>query len=148
MFLELMAMYECYLPVAQKFAIPVIGTISMRSWYDVDLKLGNPHPLVFPFLLGSYPVRMSFYQRLQNVFQHIYMSYLIQHLTIPKLQEFYQTHFPGYDLNENKEISFLFTNTHWSTFPKAIAPTTAEIGGVHIKPLKPLPKVSSPKKIF
>ncbi len=144
MFVEMVTLYECYLPVAQKFAIPVIGTLSLRARLMVDYEQGNPHPLVIPFLFRPHPVRMSFYQRIQNFFDEMQFEFIRQFKVIPKLQKFYQIHFPGYDLSKNKEISFLFTNQHSSIFPTATAPITAEIGGIHVKPSNPLPPVSLP----
>ncbi len=142
MFVEMLVMYECYLPIAQKFEIPVIGTVSLRPWPRVDTELGNSHPFHYPFLLSHRPIRMSFYERLQNVLDHIGMEYRIYHQIVgPKLQKFYKSHFPFHRSNGNTEISFLFANWHSSIFPRIRVPAMAEIGGIHIQPAKSLPSV-------
>ncbi len=142
MFVEVIPMYECYLPIAKKLAIPVIGTLSMRPWPAIDEELRNPHPPAYPFLISNHPVHMSFYQKLCNTIDQINLQLILDTTIADKLQKFHRLYFPSYNLKRDREISFLFTNGHASIFPKANVPTIAEIGGVHIKSANPLSPVS------
>lgn len=40
---------ECFLPIAEKFDIPVIGTVTPRSWVKAEWNIANPfNPSVVP----------------------------------------------------------------------------------------------------
>ncbi len=142
LFVQLLPMYECYLPIAHELRIPVIGTFSARPWAEVEVELGNPHPIIYPFIFSSFATKMTLYQRLVNAVDHVTMQYIYKFVLPSMLQQFFQKHFPAYDLRASKEISLLFTNNHPVLFPKPVVPNEIEIGGVHLKPPKSLPEVN------
>lgn len=144
MFIDLVSpIVQCYLPIAEKLDIPVIGTVATRSWKLSDFATGfpsNPITVPFEFLAVSGPV-MTLSERLESVWGHFLVNFRSQFVTRRKLDYFYQKYFPNMKLN--KKISMAFYNNHASFFPRLSIPNTIDIGGIHmsIKPEKPLPQV-------
>jgi len=110
----------------------------------VSAQIGNPYfPSYMPDFMLPYTTNMNFFQRLKNSFIYVF-SQLYQHFYImPRHNELLQKYFPGAphvdDLYYN--VSLVFLNGHVSTqAPVPLVPNAIEIGGMHIKPTKPLPK--------
>lgn len=139
--MELLAAYECILPLAQKFKIPVIGTLSQRPWVQLSQVLSDPHPLAFLVPRLPLPRRMGFFQRFQNIYANLYFRVMIQYLWEPSLSIFYEEHFPDFYLQPDHHVSLLFSNTHPSLISTQLIPKVVEVAGIHLQPLKPLPQV-------
>lgn len=141
-------MYQCFLPIAEKLKIPVIGTISMRSFVDADFSVGlSRFPSVFlnddeMFPRYRSPARMTFYQKITNLMQEmqIRVGHLLGEWTTKRVNE---KHFSESKWNSVK-LSLLFTNDHEIFSPRAKPANSINIGGIHVKSssLKPLPEVS------
>lgn len=140
MFFEMLPLWECFIPLAEKHDVPVIATFSMRPWLSVDSEFGNPHPLVVPSPMSSFPQRMTSIGRLYNALEEIYTSTLMMYLWQPLIKKVHQEYFPNYNLQRN-QLPLLFTNNHASIFSRATAPNVVDIPGIHLKPIKPLPQV-------
>lgn len=148
-FIQMLPMYECYLPIAKALRVPVIATLSFRPWADVDREFGNPHPYVYPHItMHVNQTRMTFWERCRNVYNHLVMSFVYGFLNQHAARAIYDQFQLDYDLTTDKRLSLLFSNNHPSIFPKAIAPNVIEIGGVHIKPSQPLPSVKIESRVF
>lgn len=141
MFIELLAMYECYLPIAQKLGIPIIGTVTHRSWRFADVAIGFSDNLAaIPNELSDAQSKMTFVQRVRNIGTLLFSEYFL-HCVIPaRVNQFYQTYFPDFQSQE-KKISMAFYNSHASVLPRPTTPSAVEVGGVHIHAAKPLPQV-------
>lgn len=145
MFTELGVMYECYLPIAQKLAIPVIGVVPLRSSkYSKKIIGYYNNPAIVPFVLSDFGLHMSFSQRLMNLWSNIYMNYFYYTIISPKLKKFSEIYYSGWQQQKNK-IAVTFYNNHASLLSQPLIPKAVEIGGIHIKPVTPLPQV---KHIF
>lgn len=143
MFIGLTCMYECYLPVAQRLNIPVIGTFPFDLRYKQLVMMGNPfHPSVLPNFFSTYTTKMTFVERLMNTIQIIYTDFTFFTLIKPRIEHFYQKYYPNDDPWVEK-LSLLFLNNHRSILPLPYVPGIVEIAGVHLKPPQPLPKVST-----
>lgn len=142
-FLELTLGYEYYLPLAEKFGIPVIGTISFRPSVHSDDVFGDSHPLAVPSMFLPLPRKMGFFQRLWNVFDNLHTSLLIKYFLEPSLANFYEEYFPDFNVQFNRNISLLFCNNHVSLFSTPLTPKVVEVAGIHLVPVKPLPEVSN-----
>lgn len=143
MFLELLPLWECFLPLAEKLGVPIIATFSMRSWLIVDWEFGNPHPLVVPSPMSPLPQRMTSIGRLYNAVEEIYTSALMMYHWQPLVKKVHRKYFPNFNLRGN-QLSLLFNNNHDSIFSRPTAPNVVDIPGIHLKPIKPLPQVGYP----
>lgn len=141
MFVQLLFMYECYLPIAKKLKIPIIGTFSFHEYSIVDQSIGNPHPLVLPFTFYYSPKKMTFFERLKNVYCHVLLKAYYTWEVLPQVQRFYERHYPSFNLNSDAAVSLIFLNNHPTFFSRPMVPTLVEVGGIHIPPPKPLPPV-------
>ncbi|KAK7574042.1 hypothetical protein V9T40_011233 [Parthenolecanium corni] len=146
MFVEMLPLFQCFLPLAKKSGIPVIGTMSLCSFMGPDLILGNPrNPSILPAMSSVVHTEMSFYERIENVIEEVKMKvfYFIE-------KQFKEKLFKELSSNQdlfNYAISLLFVNNHESILPTAQMPNTINIGGIQVKSalLQPLPE---PLKIF
>lgn len=143
LFVEMLPIYQCYLHVAKKLQIPVIGTISTRSIVEADYSVGlSRFPSVFPAEWFQCQPKMSFYERLLNFMHHmqIRIAHFLGEKRAAKINE---EHFHEQEWNSVK-VSLLFANSHASLWPRLTPPNSINIGGIHVKSssLKPLPEVS------
>ncbi|XKL68154.1 hypothetical protein PGB90_003645 [Kerria lacca] len=137
LFLEFMPFYECYIPIAEKLNIPVIGTLPVRSYYLADLPMGIPrNPAVIVNELASFKKKMTFFQRLNNTYRTILLYAFDYFVTLPKLEKFYQRFFPNSTLDNLKKVSVVFINNHVIMLPRVQGPNVVDIGGLHVKPIK------------
>jgi len=134
-------MYECYLPIAKKLNIPIIGTFSFHEYAIVDESIGNPHPLVLPLVFHYSPKKMTFLQRLENAYCHLRLKVYYTWEVMPQIKKFYEQHYPSFNLETDGDVSLLFINNHPSFFSRPMVPSLIEVGGIHIPPPKPLPQV-------
>lgn len=148
LFVELMPGYECFLPLAEKFKIPVIGTFSFRPWIPIVDVIGESHPLVTQSFWLPLPRKLGFFQRLQKVYLDLYTSLLIKYIWEPSLTEFYEAYFPSFNLQRHRAISVLFCSNYAGLFPTQLIPKVVEVAGIHMTPGKPLPQVSSCVSVF
>ncbi|KAK7573741.1 hypothetical protein V9T40_010932 [Parthenolecanium corni] len=141
LFVELVPAYECYIPLAEKFKIPVIGTLSSRPWMHTSDVFGDLHPLSIPTLWSPLPKKMSFFQRLENIIQNAYASLLIKYIWEAPLSDFLDQYFPDFDLKRHRAISLIFTINHVSVLATPLIPKVVEVTGIHLPPVKPLPQM-------
>lgn len=146
-FVEMLALYECYLPLAQKWNIPVIGTSTMRTWSVPEKAIQTPRFLsVIPFELNGNGCQMSsFYGRLQNTLSHIWNELTLFYMLTMRGKEFYEENFrflEPYSEYRKLKPSLVFFNDHFSLFSRSVSPNAIGIGGIHIEDIKPLPTVS------
>jgi len=144
MFVEvgLVAQAECFLPIAGKLGIPVIGTITQRSWKLADRGLIN-NPAVIPLEIGKFrETKMNFVERVQNLWYHLILDHSFQNTVTYSVEKFHREHFTEDLLRKRLAISMIFINNHASLLFRSIPPNVIEIGGIHVKPAKPLSEVS------
>ena len=138
---------DCYLAFAYKFKTKIIGisTSALMPW--ANDRMGNPeNPSYIPNLFSPYSDKMSFYERLTNSLQLILFKFMYYiYVEIPT-NDIARRHF-GDDMPNLSEIakktSLVLVNSHPSlNGPRPLVPGVVEVGGIHINPPKPLPKVS------
>lgn len=146
-FVEIFFLYKCLVPVAHKMKIPVIGTMTYKSWLPTDIAANNPnHPAFIPYEIILKFDQNNFYDRLLNVWNHIGVYYVWYSIAIPFMKQFHRDHFQHvmpYSDYINLKPSVVFYNTHHSFVSRPMNPNIIEIGGIHIKPAKSLPKVNN-----
>lgn len=130
MFVEILTMYECFLPVAEKLKIPVIGVVPQRSWLYADAAINNPNnPSFIPSTMRPYWKEDNFSERLVNTLNYLLKTFLKVYVI---------DHF---DLADTIPPSLIFFNGHHTLLPRPMNPNMVGIGGIHIQKEKPLPTV-------
>jgi len=112
-----------------------------------DKAIGLPNnPAVIPGDIdtASYTsnVEMSLTERLHNVWNYLLVDY---HYTFlhERMNQLKRKHFSE-ELLKNNLISLIFYNHHHSMLSRNYVPNAIEVGGIHLTPAQPLPKVSLP----
>lgn len=138
---------QCFLPIAEKFDIPVIGAITPRSWLLTEWILGNPYnPAVYPSEIATYSYPMTYLQRLDNLKKLLLDLAFNNYYILPEVEKFYQKFFPNFNFADRRKMSLAFLNNHPVLTPRPMVPTIISVGGLQIQPAKPLPKVSHPSE--
>ena len=136
---------DCFLGFVHRFQAPFISLQSHEILPWANSRIGNPdNPSYIPASLMAFKPQMTFFQRTANslflysvkVFYEIGFQWYTQRIVedvfgpgIPPLSEI------------AKNISALLPNIHHSLFgARPHVPNVVEIGGIHIKPVKPLPE--------
>jgi len=137
---------ELFLFFAFKFNIPFIlmSSCNMLPWNKHAI--GQPYALASrPSTLTNLPPKMNFYNRatntISNVVQLISYKYLCRIRDERIIEQKFGINIPldRYILNS----SLILVNTHFTMFESIpLIPAVIEVGGIHIRPMKPLPIVS------
>ncbi|KAK4876034.1 hypothetical protein RN001_012456 [Aquatica leii] len=110
----------------------------------LDAQMGNPNnPAYIPDRFIKYTTSMNFFKRLHNCFVLLVKNLNFYFFSLPRQNAIMQKYFPGApDLREvNYNTSLSLVNSHFAnSFVVANLPNVVEIGGLHIKPPKELPK--------
>lgn len=134
---------QCFLPIADKFDIPVIGAITPRTWLVPEWNMGNPsNPAVYPSEIALYSYPMTFLQKLDNLKKLLLDLAFNRYYMLPELEKLYQIFFPHLDFADRRKMSLVFLNDQPVLTPRPMVPNIINVGGLHIQPLKLLPKVS------
>lgn len=138
---------RCDLYLAAHLGVPHVAVVSsqMLTWYQ-HLFDSPAIPSYVATLHTPHPTPRTFLQRLWNTVDYVtitaYARYSDAGATAMGRDRF-GTHHPDAE-TLLRNVSMVFLNTH-SNFDlhKPIATNFKEIGGIHLKPLKPLPNVST-----
>lgn len=141
-FAEYLFDLDCYLPIAEKLGIPLIGTVTTRSYQWADKAIGiSTNPAAIPINMWSPGgTEMTFSKRLLNSWNYLIIEYYSMY-TRRLVDEFYQKYFVP-ELTYKKTVSFIFYNDHASILPHLSVPNAASIAGISVTQAKPLPRVS------
>jgi glucuronosyltransferase len=139
---------DCFLAFAHKFKIPIVGfsTCVFMPW--TPGRVGNPdNPAYIPTQFVTSSDKMDFVERLINTFWYIFHKLHYPFLMDAPAHRFAKQHF-GQSLPALSRLarntSLIFVNNHFSlNRPRPLVPGVIEVAGIHIKPAKALPKVSS-----
>ncbi|XP_069697675.1 UDP-glycosyltransferase UGT5-like [Periplaneta americana] len=138
---------ECFLGFAHKFKAPLIqictygGSNFMGEW------VGNPTPYAIvpdPFL--NLRDKMNFWERTANAVFSTIWKLTRNYYYLPGQDAIMKKHFNHLDdlpsLSELEyKTSLLLINHHFSiSYPRPLMPNFVQVGGMHVKPPKPLPQ--------
>ncbi|XP_046980105.1 UDP-glycosyltransferase UGT5-like [Schistocerca americana] len=137
---------ECFLPLAHKFDIPVIGftTFAPSAWQG-DI-VGNPSPYSYvPDTFLTYTDHMTFFERLHNTLYVLFCKVIREMYMMPRQEALVQKYLPDLKMPSlfemEKRTSMVLTNSHFSLFyPKPLVPAMVEVGGMHVSLPKKLPQ--------
>lgn len=136
---------DLYLALVERFRAPFVAwTTSPIFVWSADRMGASSHPAYIPVLMTSYGTHMDFVDRVCNTllrsvaFYRYYTDSSIVSQEIASKRYKYSS--PLRELASR--TSFLFVNTHsaiWGSRP--LPPNVVEVGGLHVKPSKPLNEV-------
>ncbi|XP_065219035.1 UDP-glycosyltransferase UGT5-like isoform X37 [Planococcus citri] len=135
---------DAMLMYAAKFKVPVITYIPNVMFPWLASRMGNPdNPAYVPNILSGFVGEMSFFQRVQNTVLYG-LSMILYPLRTSKnddtiIHSVYESAPPVDDLIKNTSLLFIGANSVINS-PMPMVPAVVDIGGIHIKPAKPLPK--------
>ncbi|XP_046981243.1 UDP-glucosyltransferase 2-like [Schistocerca americana] len=138
---------DCFLGLAHKHNASIIYQIPNTLTFMLGDPVGNPGAYSYiPDILLNIPVNMNFLQRMLNSVCGLLVELVRFFSYIPRQQEIMMTYsrnidnFPSID-KLWKSTSLLLLNNHESIgLPRPLTPNTIQVGGMHIKPSKDLPK--------
>lgn len=141
---------RCDTYLASLLGVPHVGLVSsqMLTWYQ-DSFDSPSNPAYVTTLNSPYPKPETFGQRFWNVIDYVtvyaYFKYADMTATATG-RRYFGEHQPDAE-TVVRNISMVFLNTHSSfDLHKPLAANFKEIGGVHLKPAKPLPAVRKRRK--
>ncbi|XP_046416327.1 UDP-glycosyltransferase UGT5-like [Neodiprion fabricii] len=136
---------DCFLGFVHKFKAPFIGLSSHAIIPWVNNRLNNPdNPSYIPGLFHSVSPSMTFFERVMNTFWIVAEQIAYDLIFTRPMQSLVEETFgpgvpPLQDIANN--MTALMVNTHFSLHgARPLSPSVVEIGGVHIRGAKPLPK--------
>lgn len=131
-------------PLAWHFKAPMIMLTPNAIFPGILNSLGdNEQPSYIPFFLSSFSDKMNLLQRTINTIvtqMFVTLNHEWQKPTIHSIVRERGIDCPSLTELE-KNISLVFTNTHPAiNYPRSMAPSIVEVGGIHCRPGRPLPK--------
>lgn len=111
-------------------------------------RVGNPdNPSYIPTIVSRTVGNLNFMERVINAFYYVYFKLAWKHYNEPPADRFLKENF-GPDIPYVDDIvrdtSIVFVNGHYSLDgPRPAVPNLVEIGGIHLKAPKPIPKVKN-----
>lgn len=136
---------DLYLALVERFKAPFIAwTTSPIFVWSADRMGVSSHPAYIPVLLTSYGTHMDFIERMFNTLLRsmaFYRYYIDSSIISQEIaSKRYKSSSPLRELV--LRTSFLFVNTHYTVWgSRPLPPNVVEVGGLHIKPPKPLNEV-------
>ena len=146
-------MNECLFGWLHKMQVPFIMVSPLAAPGSITQAVGNRLPPSFvPVSLMPYSDHMTFFERISNVGFILFFDLLTKFYFENKYESIYRQHV-GEDLPGPFEIiqnaSMIFMNSHFTfTFPRPLLPDVVEVGGMHCRPAKALPKVNTTQNMW
>jgi len=132
---------DCVTYAAVKLNLPLIYTIPIPTMGILERSFTGhmSNPAVVSFNIATFGVPKTFVQRIKNIYLLLYCTFFNKiKETILKYKEPRE-----YDLYAPIPPSLVFINRHFTIEPASSIPSNViEIGGIHLKAAKKLPKVS------
>ncbi|CAD6995922.1 unnamed protein product [Ceratitis capitata] len=122
---------------AHHYKAPIIGISTYGTDPTIDELVGNTSPISYiPLPLSELSDRMSFWQRLENLWHHLLHQLHMHFIYLPNQVAIYKEYFPNGTadiLALRKSFSLVLLNQHFSiSFPRPYVPNAIEVAGMHI----------------
>jgi len=134
-------MSECVAYVATVLRVPMIYVVPtpISTYMERPLTGHVPNPAAVSHVLSRRGVPKTFIERFVNAMLTVYCSMLIWYAEHHRRMADPQP----YDTVDLVKPSVIFSNTHFITEPaRPLTPDVVEIGGIHLTPPEPIPKVT------
>jgi glucuronosyltransferase len=141
---------DCFLGFVHKFKTPLIQVVTFGGTPWIGDWVGNPSPYSYvPDPFQNFGDRMDFCERVLNTlgitFQKMsrFFYFLPQQQAI--MEKYFREFAPLPSISElQSSTSLLLLNHHFSiSYPRPLMPNVVQVGGMHVKPAKKLPEVST-----
>lgn len=136
---------DLYLALIERFKAPFIAwTTSPMFVWSADRMGTSSNPAYVPVLMSSYGMHMNFAERMHNTLLRSVAFYKYHTESSISSQMIATKHYKSSSpLSELVlRTSFLFVDTHYAVWGSRPLPLNViEVGGLHIKPQKPLKEV-------
>nr|XP_027223434.1 UDP-glucuronosyltransferase 2B14-like [Penaeus vannamei] len=136
-------MNEMIYPFVHERTYMTIAAFGMDACHSAVL--GNvQNPAYVSGMLEEYPSPLGLKHRFLNLMQHILMPFYLRHWSlVPKIQKEISDIFPDLppllDIERNQSLTLI--NSHFSMeVAVPLLPSQVEVGAIHCRPAKPLPK--------
>lgn len=139
-------LHSTVIAFAYRFKTPFIAVASLSLLATGHNAVGIPaHPVLYPDILTTFGEDMTFYEKVDAVLYDIKSKYDYYNVFIPLYDKFARKYF-GEDMPSlailERNVSMVFLNTNPVIHgARPYPPGVIELGKMHIKPKKPLPKV-------
>lgn len=139
---------RAFFSLAYRFRAPlvVVSSCALMPWTSYDA--ANPvSPAYIPVVLSANADRMNLAQRLGNACLLAFVS-LWYELRFEVESERLKRRYLGADIPPlrqlGRNVSLVLVNTHFAlNRPRPLVPNVVEVGGLYMKPSRPLPSVST-----
>ncbi|XP_046658304.1 LOW QUALITY PROTEIN: UDP-glycosyltransferase UGT5-like [Homalodisca vitripennis] len=135
---------DCFLGLVHKYKVPHIGFNSAKTSPDQDRTVGTPnYPAYVSHINLPFTNRMGLFHRVINVAYTLMLAVERFFVLLWEQRGFYQLMGEGVPPLEQlvHNASLILVNTHFSLLgSRPLVPAHIEVGGIHIKPVKPLSK--------
>ncbi|KAG0730425.1 2-hydroxyacylsphingosine 1-beta-galactosyltransferase [Chionoecetes opilio] len=144
---DLIAVNHMFNEIAYPFVheVPFITVATPGMDHRQSAVYGNVlNPSYAPNFMVTFPLPMSLWHRLKNTFMHLYIPFFWRTwAVVPAVQKEISAQFPDLppllELERNQSLTLM--NTHFSiATPLPLLPSQVEVGAMHCRPAKPLPK--------
>lgn len=136
---------DLYLALIERFRAPFIAwTTSPMFVWSADRMGASSHPAYIPVLMTPYGIKMDFVERIYNTLLRSMAFYKYYTDSLISSQEIASKHYESSSplIELVLRTSFLFVDTHYAVWGnRPLPPNVIEVGGLHIKPIKPLKEV-------
>ncbi|XP_075222127.1 UDP-glycosyltransferase UGT5-like isoform X2 [Lycorma delicatula] len=123
---------------------PVVGLLTLHPFMTNELPQGNPvFPSYVPFTFSSSCDKMTFWERIYNLYLNIYSQYIMEYSLKPLQESYLRKYFNNVkhtaeELEYNKSLLIISADLA-SSYPRPVQPNTIYVGPMHIVKPKPLP---------
>uniref|UniRef100_A0A8B9FE14 UDP-glucuronosyltransferase n=1 Tax=Amazona collaria TaxID=241587 RepID=A0A8B9FE14_9PSIT len=131
--------------IAEKLGIPFVYTIRFSVGNTVERLCGTlpAPPSYVPATLSGLVDRMSFLERLKNIFSYTAQDFMYHYLIWGSWDQYYTDVLgrPTTLCETMGKAEIWLIRTYWDVeFPRPFLPNFEFVGGLHCQPAKPLPK--------
>jgi len=137
--------YECFSVFAHKFDTPIVSFVTSSALPWVNPRVGNPdHPAYIVNNFVNADEDMSLVQRTVNTLAWLWAAVGVRPLNYDRTDALVRRYLdadapPATEIM--KRTSLVMVNSHFSMLQsRPFVPNFVEVGGIHIKDPKPLPK--------
>lgn len=140
--------FACVNAIGYKLNVPIIQITSYSTVYLVFEMFGAvTHPFIYPEFYNKRTADLSFWEKIEILGSNLMFRYLIEWELFAKQKEVLKNNFgldpPTFkELDDALDMLFLNVNPLWD-HNRPVPPNVVYLGGMHQKPYKSLPNVSS-----
>ncbi|XP_075230316.1 UDP-glucosyltransferase 2-like [Lycorma delicatula] len=138
-------LYPGLLAFKYHYNVPSIVVFTTPLYGALHFSMGNPvNPSYIPSFVTRFSDKMTFFERLMNSYYLLYEIYIHNYHSYPKMDAVMKKHF-GNDIPSSKQLEMnnsllILSGDLAQSYPMPLQPNTIQVGTLHLKPNKSLPK--------